>query len=853
MIEWNDYLRTVVHTKSAIDNITMSSREAQYPVLPIVKASILMLEDMIKFQGNHNVFVFPEIKHISRQFLLSKVIFNIFAGKIQMSYDPEKFKKGQILKYKGCTVKFERIDEEKGVTRIYIKFSDGMLYGVPIEYAPFFQISDSKKLSTYKRFCAVFSAVEAKAVLDNPDSSKNIFDVLENHKTHLNSSIIYVTNVKATREFLTSAKIGEKNITDIFYIAQANGDGILSNISAGQFSGNPAIILASDLYSAINIVNNGIMPQSAIVDVSQQGAVENQLDAFDELGQLGFPIVCITDTANSFELEPLKEREYNIWRWDKGSITGAVISNASSSSNTQVKNCFNHTIDYRSVEDENCSPAIISLYKIKNSIEDQHPKILSVYNKLFSIAFYYSRAIIPLDSIERANYKEALLNCENDLESAKRFTNPGLYDSILSAINYLKPLFTSKNKNKKYESIVDIISHKKYYSVCIVIPEKYQRDKIEQYWKRTVTSCEISIMYPLEYHEMSDAHFDLVIVSGWLGNRIMRKLIFGYSAPNYIVLTYPCEERWKKSHTKAWRNTLEDSSNSEVVKNAFSKTERPISSKPFEYSHKTEYTVPVVDELDEIEYVIQRNRFKQYSSGTKSNEAVDAYPVSFVGGFMAFYRTGHQVLTVTDIIANDGEKIIQKKPDDIHIGDFIVIRESGHDIIRELADSILERSGKAELRTLSTKWKESLQIETLFSTYEEIYEKLCSCGCKRDYSVVRNWITNDDLIQPSSKDDILCIAEATGDDVLKEKIENIYEAGIIVRNTHKQAGRILSKRLKNKIGEHIRKLEKIDAYNVWDPITIPLEDIGQVIILKVIDVSDIISVDISNTNRLISE
>ena len=89
--------------------------------------------------------------------------------------------------------------------------------------------------------------------------------------------------------------------------------------------------------------------------------------------------------------------------------------------------------------------------------------------------------------------------------------------------------------------------------------------------------------------------------------------------------------------------------------------------------------------------------------------------------------------------------------------------------------------------------------------------------------------------------------------MLKEKLEQIYEAGKEVRSAHVQAGRVLSQRLKNKIGEHLHNLGSIDVFNVWDPITIQLDDIGQVKILKVIDVSAAVPVDSGNTNRLLSE
>ena len=63
----------------------------------------------------------------------------------------------------------------------------------------------------------------------------------------------------------------------------------------------------------------------------------------------------------------------------------------------------------------------------------------------------------------------------------------------------------------------------------------------------------------------------------------------------------------------------------------------------------------------------------------------------------------------------------------------------------------------------------------------------------------------------------------------------------------------MSQRLKNKIAESIHGMGEIDTFNVWDPITLQLEEVGQVKILKVIDVSSANQVDSGNTNRLISE
>ena len=852
MLNWSEYLKTVTGTQTVMDSIELSYNGRIMHISPIVKASILMLEDMISAQGKHNIFVFPEIDQFSKEFLISKVIYNVTAGKIQMSYDPEKFTKGQILKYKNCAVEFDHLEEIDGRTFICIRLTDGK-YKVPIEFAPFFQISDTKKICAFKKFADQYSSKDAVERNKNPNCGKNLTETLENHKTHLDSSIFYVSTIKNSKEFLTSAELNGKRITDILYMAQVNGAGDLSNLSAGQLTGNPAIILASDLYAVQNAINKGVVPQSVIFDASQSNATNSQLDAFDELGKTELPIVCVTNTANSFDLSSLSERNYNLWRWDSDSITNDVIGSEQSVANNCVRNCSNHRVEYISVKDELISNAVRLLYKQKTGIEEQPPRIISAYEKLFSLAFLMLRTVIPLETDDIGAYRHIVEECIKNIEDSKRFISTELYSDLSEAAQSLLPVFDKSYKNGKYDAVCDLVLSEKYSSACIIIPEKLDRRRYEKYWETLDFPCKIKVMYPMEYKETSECNFDIVIMVGWLGNKVMRQIIYGFFAKKYLILTYPCEEKWKKQHTKIWKKTLNNSGNSDVVKKALSNNNRQISSSTFEHP---DYEMPAVsaeDELDEIEQVIRESKFKQYSNGAKTSDVVDAFPVSFVGGYLAFYRRGHKVLVATGIIVNNGDKIENKLPEELEVGDFVIVRESERDIIRDLADKILEKSGAPDLRDLSAKWKESLSVEALFSTPEEIYQKLCRYGCKSNYITVKNWMTNEDLIQPQSKEDLLCIAAATGDDVLKEKLDLIYEAGREVRNAHIAAGRILTQRLKNKIAEYILGLGEIDTFNIWDPLQLQLEEIGQVRILKVIDVSSAIPVDSGNTNRILRE
>ena len=320
-----------------------------------------------------------------------------------------------------------------------------------------------------------------------------------------------------------------------------------------------------------------------------------------------------------------------------------------------------------------------------------------------------------------------------------------------------------------------------------------------------------------------------------MGNRytrspnIMRKILYGFNTQAYTILLYDYEKRWKNYDTQKWNSALDSLQNRKTIERSFATDKLHVSTSRFVPPEPAPADTPKADEFAEIEVVLRENKYRQYvaNGGQKAaNETAEAIPVNYVGGYLAFYRTGHKVISATNIIMNDADKIDTVLPEQLKMGDFVVVRETAKDLIREMADVILARSGKAGLREMAGKWKEALEIETLF------------------YS---------DVIAPQSRQDLEHIASATGSGVLKELLDQIYDAAQTVRSAHIQAGRVLSMHLRSRIVEALKGHVDIDPFNIWEPIEMQVEGIGTVRILKIIDIGAPVTVDIADTNRLIDE
>ena len=862
MLSWNEYIEELLSTPTVLDNMSLQYGDNAIAVSPIVKASIQMLESMIETEGRHNVFVFPEIKELLYEFVLSKIVFNVAAGKINITYDPHTFKSGQKLKYKNCVIEFDRYVERDfdGKERIYIRFSDGGTYGLPPEIAPIFQIADSdtKRFSKLKAFYDVYSAKraleEAKALPEN----RNIIEALTDYKTHLDGSIFLITNVKNAKEYFDQTFINGIPLKDVLLIGKVQTDGSIDSCYPGQLSGNPAIVLASDLYSVINAIGQGAKVQSIIINPSQNTVIDNQLDTLDDLSREEFPILCLTDTSNSFELDVLLDRGYNVWRWDANSLVETIHASNQKTTGKRIRNCAKQALTYERVNCAEITEALHLIYSHKSEIENQGTDVISAYNKLFSLLFTSLRIAVPFEREEIGRVQGILEECKVALEHEKRFMCQELYRDLVKAIANFEKVFVISFDNPKVSKIAEIISSKKYSSVCIVITDRLDKMRCEEYWRnfavRKHSPTVVKVLYPQEYASSDTVRYDATIIVGWLNNKNMRNVIYCYGTQEYIVLTYECEEKWRKAHTRTWSRSLSNSSNNRIVKNSFSRKARAtISDRRFTdepmISHEDTF-----DELTDIENLIQINTYRQYGvSANGQNQIVEAYPVNFVGGYLAFYRTGHKVITVTDIIVDGKDNVSLKTPDLLRNGEFVAVREAQRDIIRDIADKILENSGKPHAREIALRWREALSVETMFSTMDEIYHNLQSHGCTRGYQTVKNWIEDEDQFSLSSKDDLVCIAKALNDDMLLESIDDVYMAGIDVKRAHVKAGQYLSQKLRAQVADRIAEFGEIDAFNIWDPIELQLEDIGKVIILKIIDINRPIQIDSGNTNRLLSE
>lgn len=860
MIEWNEYVNELLSSGTDLDNITISLDEGSCSteIPPIIRASIIMLDKMIEHQGRLNLMVFPEKIQSVFIFTLMKLLHNISSGKIKSSYNPTGFTVGEKLKVGNAVVEYLGTEIRDDAVCLMIKMADVDKCSAPIEVLPIFQkVETKRRLSKYAQYVTAKKAALA-AMHGEATGSEKIAYVTE-MKTHMDSSIFTMTSVAAVKEQLAGCMIDGKKATKIFHIAQADYEGKITNISPGQMSGVPAIVFSSDLYAICTAIENGAPVQSIIIDGSNVNSLISQLDALDDLIKLNIPIVCITDVANSFELEPYTARGFNIWRWNQDSLTDKLYDAVPLSSDKRVKNCAKQSVLYLESDGIEISAVMKLLAAHRHETENQSSQMMRLFEKLNGLTFTALRTTTDLSDMDREIANRILGECEILLSSEKEYLPDTTVEDYLTAIDNLYIIYGSNYSFTKSKVLQDYLRKKPGTRIYLIVSEKSPRDQIQKYWNqwcmRSLTRTHVKVLFPSEYYSWPMDETDITVICGWMKRAIMRKLIYSFNTSQYVIMLYDYENKWKNHDVARWRKALKSSSNKAIIEKAFSTGDIQISTERYSQESGNAMLDEKTDELGEIELILRENKFRQYINNGSSDgkEVVSAIPINFVGGYLAFYRVGHKLISATKIINFYSDKIESKLPAELVIGDFIVVREADKDIIRELADMALENSGKGNLRELATKWREALRIELLFCTVEDLYEKLKAGGCDKGLPTVRRWIEDEDVIAPQSKDDLKVIASVTENEMLLELLDSVFEAAQEVRRAHILAGRKLSEQLKITLAKEIKKYEDIDPFNFWEPIDMDIDGVGCVKVLKIIDIGSEVEVESTDTNRLIEE
>lgn len=279
---------------------------------------------------------------------------------------------------------------------------------------------------------------------------------LKKYKTHMSSSVYYVSSVTGVKEQLANMRFCDEKLSDYLLIGQANYAGMITNLGVGQMLGIPAIVLSPDLYAVAASIDNGNPIQSVIIDLSNMNLIISQMDMLDELLEKKIPVIFVTDTANSLDLTELVSRKFNVWRWDKGSITKELYSHSNTTINYALENCVKQNVQYIKLVGNEISESAKILAKYRWKTQEQSVQIMDMYGKLTGLSFDILRETVPTSDVEVQLKANILDECKSILEHERSYITISEYDDYDKVIDNYRRVFSYGYKLNKHDALLKI-------------------------------------------------------------------------------------------------------------------------------------------------------------------------------------------------------------------------------------------------------------------------------------------------------------------------------------------------------------------------------------------------------------
>ncbi|HAE43866.1 MAG TPA: hypothetical protein DCG34_13285 [Clostridiales bacterium] len=572
----NDLFTKTLDQKRGIDSLYLTINSSSYPIYKVpsvIKASLIILNKLIDNGDKRNVMIFPEKSDTMIVFAIFKIIDDILEGRMSKSYDPKKFKKGQKLSFEGCVVEFDSYEKINGTDYIWVNTIDRKTRcrnGLPMSIAPFFQpIESQKPISKQKKYA------ETKKIIDFQRTMEGEGDILVNmlkdYKAHIVNSIGIVTAIEKVDKALSNRFIinGHKS-TDVLLVGSSDSEGNISLLGTGQYHSKPTMLISPDLYSIDGALKKDNVIDLLVIDIKSGPQIEKQLDALDDILGKEIPVLAICDIINSFDITYLKERGFNVWRWDANNMSESLVSGSRVIGNKKYLNCLYHKIEYIEIEKCDIDRCIELLRKNQLEFEESSLNILSVYKDLLRLALKFLRLVAPLSAREKDFVKEKLDKAKKIIISENRYVSDELNGVLSSVVEIISNLCENNRSLKKISQLERVLSEGQDFNICIVIDKAHDILEVSAYYENYCMSAgvskKISVKTYSEITSESAPFFDTIIVSGWFSEKKMKKILFGFSSPTYYVLLYGSEKIWKMAHMRKWQNVYQSEINQTYLK-----------------------------------------------------------------------------------------------------------------------------------------------------------------------------------------------------------------------------------------------------------------------------------------------
>lgn len=628
------------------------------------------------------------------------------------------------------------------------------------------------------------------------------------------TSVILLSRVYSVREQVSDLNVAaDKNVCS--KLANIFGWGSLSEEGEVRIWGSagrkeePLVLVSSNFSDACEYLEyNSHKTELIIVDGA---SYLKDLSSFETLLGKSIPVVFILSGKDQEGVRYLKKKDFDFWAWNSEDINKLNENDSKSEKSPfyqfskKIASFASFKVNVTECSNDSFSLAFDLMNRLRREMTEEDYHASQILDRMFAFFLRVTRLVSFSDSSADKSARE-LASIEADLSTFRYYFKPEFFEVFSETLESLKQGNMSlKDENSKPARLRSEIGKRLSsgdQKICVVLSKNdYQAEK--EYLKKIFPKNRVVFERNASFKMRDD--YDCVILCGYLKRNHLLRIFDEALSAKLVVFNYPHEKEWTSSVKKQFFGAFD----SIAFRNG----------RVFGRTFAAESVQPVVDHPPKTpameEFEIKLNEFRKQRILLSINEDSSGYKVSarcvtLNQGSFAFLTESYSVPVINELLGGKTkfERLPQKKVKDIHPGDFLLFRErGGRNLIREMADFGLNKSGKSDLRATASRWREALMkiYENNDRSLSKVKAELKKYGCERNEMTIKNWLFDEIQIAPGEDDDIAAIAEAAGDATLKGDLKKVTDAISQVRSAHlqaaKQVARLLEKRVKGDLGE----------------------------------------------------
>lgn len=780
------------------------------------------------------------------------------------------FQPKERLKMGNAVVEYVRSVPDTGDVVVRYNPTCPIMHTLTREQSLQLQKTDSNRpLSPSKKFSMELKTLKAKAHEGLRPNS--ILDEIRQNKTYAISTIAYVGQLARMTRFCTDTLISGVSIAELMLCARVDWNDTeaipyYDFVGRGQYCGVPALAIAYDLKDVTSLSNDDFNAiKIVIIDADNpESFIERNLEDIRLLTDSNVPMLFVASNAKAKDVSLLRQEGFIEWRWDRRTLGTAYQTEITphpngffNSFNQRCDNCASGQIQVTACNSELVNSMYAALCELDDALGKDcgDEEAEDVRQQIWMTALRIMRA--P-NSFRAMTHLPCGKNCKDawsDILRRRRGRYPlAANEPFNRAISIICSALDGAENPKERLIWNRISALDEHETLAIVVRTAYEAETAVSYWEQRLDSQYLARVGFIPVATLKARGATLsgrMLVMGWLGREIMANIVYGYDASLVELLLYQgCETDWYMNQVNAWKRDLISRDDSKMVF-ALPKIESEAELDPLDRPQNLIRKRPTVEEKEE-EWRLSTYR-RHEAKGGDLEESVEAIPVRYAGGYIAFYRNSSLLTDVSFI--SEAESTCSKgavpaarrcsvgDSDGLHADSFVLIRETDKDALEQLADQYYLKDETVHTRQLAGLWRKGL--DELYMRYsrdnQKVFDALKCHGMTKGYQAFKTLARDAEKIAPGRSieeiaETVVAIARALHNPRLEAESSDIAKAALKVQTAHRRAGRMLSRTLGEQFGIYLADNGIAKPEDIWEPVTFDLGGLGEVSVYRITEI-----------------